>query len=428
MSFSTLGLSAGLLRAIDDQGYSAPTPIQSKAIPLILAGRDLLAAAQTGTGKTAAFTLPLIQRLQTSRTGRPPKHVVRGLVLTPTRELAGQVCDSVRAYGRHTSLRTTMICGGLSMRAQIDALRRGVDVLVATPGRLLDHVNHKTVNLAGVEILVFDEADRMLDMGFMPDIRRILALLSKQRQNLLFSATFSDPIRTLADSLLTDPVTIELGARNAPAALVSHQVHRVDRSRKQALLSHLVSSGNWPRTLVFTRTKHGADRLAQQLERDGLNATALHGDKSQGARSRALADFKRGKVRILVATDIAARGIDIDQLPHVVNYDLPMAPEDYIHRIGRTGRAGNSGTAISLVCAEEVASLKAIQRLLGRTLPSSEVEGFAPSQAVRTESALAQPQRASPRRSHDPLHGHAHRPKSASWRRPERRNERRQVT
>ena len=391
MSFSTFGLTDSLMRAVANQGYARPTPIQSQAIPLILAGRDLLAAAQTGTGKTAAFALPLLHRLQTGRAtrvaqdGRQP----RALVLTPTRELAAQVGDSVRAYGRHLSLRTAVIFGGVNINPQIDALRRGVDILVATPGRLLDHAGQRTVNLACIEILVLDEADRMLDMGFIPDIRRLLALLPRQRQNLLFSATFPDAIRTLADGLLHQPAMLDVAPRNAPAPRISHQVHPVDRNRKQALLAHLVSAGNWRQTLVFTRTKHGANRLAQQLERDGISAAAIHGNKSQSARTRALADFKQGKVRVLVATDIAARGLDIEQLPQVVNYELPNAPEDYVHRIGRTGRAGRAGAAVSLVCGDETQYLKDIQRLLGQAIPSSVVEGFAPTGAHAPEAVNA---------------------------------------
>ncbi len=381
MSFVNLRLADPLLRAIADQGYAQPTPIQAQAIPLIFAGRDLLAAAQTGTGKTAAFALPLLQRLSQNRSGGPnreSRRPVRALVLTPTRELAAQVGDSFRAYGRHLSVRTATIFGGVDIRPQIDTLRRGVDILVATPGRLLDHVQQRTANLTNIEILILDEADRMLDMGFIPDIRRILALLPRQRQNLLFSATFPDAIRTLADGLLHQPAVIDVAPRNAPAARVSQQVHPVERSLKPALLAHLVQAGNWRQTLVFTRTKHGANRLAQQLERDGISATAIHGNKSQAARTRALADFKQGKVRVLVATDIAARGLDIQQLPQVVNYDLPHVPEDYVHRIGRTGRAGRAGAAVSLVCADEAPQLRGIQRLLGHPIPSAVVEGFAP--------------------------------------------------
>jgi ATP-dependent RNA helicase RhlE len=388
MSFSQLGLADNLLRAVADQGYGEPTPIQSQAVPLILAGRDLLAAAQTGTGKTAAFTLPLLQCLQAARVTPDTRRRVRALVLTPTRELAAQVGDSIRVYGRYLPLRTAVIFGGVNIKPQIEALQRGVDILVATPGRLLDHTRQRTVNLSNIEILVLDEADRMLDMGFIPDIRRLLTLLPRQRQNLLFSATFADEIRTLADRLLQHPAIIEVAPRNAPAARVSQQVHPVDRSRKQALLAHLVSAGNWRQTLVFTRTKHGADRLAQQLERDGISAAAIHGNKSQPARTRVLAAFKQGKVRVLVATDIASRGLDIAHLPQVVNYELPSVPEDYVHRIGRTARAGRTGTAVSLVCSEEAPYLKDIQRLLGHAIPSAVVEGFAPTGVQAPEPTL----------------------------------------
>jgi ATP-dependent RNA helicase RhlE len=410
MSFSNLGLADNLMRAIADQGYAKPTPIQSQAIPMVLAGGDLLAAAQTGTGKTAAFALPLLQRLQAgsaARATQTTRRPVRALVLTPTRELAAQVGDSLRAYGRYLPLRTAVIFGGVNIRPQFDTLRRGVDILVATPGRLLDHVRQQTVNLSGIEILVLDEADRMLDMGFMPDIRRILALLPRQRQNLLFSATLPDAIRTLADSLLNRPASIDVAPRNAPVEQVSQQVHPVDRSRKQALLAHLVSAGNWHQTLVFTRTKHGANRLAQQLERDGISATAIHGNKSQSARTRALADFKQGKVRVLVATDIAARGLDIEHLPQVVNYELPNVPEDYVHRIGRTARAGRTGAAVSLVCGDEAEYLHAIQRLLGRAIPTSVVEGFAPTEVHAPAAAprARPPQRRAPPQDH--AHHHA---------------------
>jgi len=354
MSFETLGLSAGLLRAIGEQGYTEPTPIQRKAIPIILGGKDVMAGAQTGTGKTAGFTLPLLQLLSKNpiKTGRRP---VRALVLTPTRELAAQVGESVNTYGRHLPLKSAVVFGGVKINPQIDKLRRGVDILVATPGRLLDHAGQKTVDLSQVEILVLDEADRMLDMGFIHDIRKVIALMpaNHSRQNLLFSATFSGEIKTLARRLLNNPEHIEVARRNATAEGIKQVVHPVDKLRKRELLSHLIGSQNWRQVLVFTRTKHGANRLAEQLGKDGLNAAAIHGNKSQGARTRALAGFKKGDVRILVATDIAARGLDIDQLPHVVNFELPNVPEDYVHRIGRTGRAGNEGEAVSLVCVDE---------------------------------------------------------------------------
>ncbi len=384
MSFENLGLVPELLRAVREQGYEQPTPIQSQAIPVVLAGRDLLAGAQTGTGKTAGFTLPLLQRLAagTRPEGRRP---VRALILTPTRELAAQVHESVRGYGRHLPLRSTVVFGGVSINPQIARLRRGVDILVATPGRLLDHVGQKTVDLSRVEVLVLDEADRMLDMGFIHDIRKVLALLPSQRQNLLFSATFSGEIKALADRLLDRPQLVQVARSNAAAEQVSQQVHPVDRERKRELLSFLIGSNDWRQVLVFTRTKHGADRLAKQLARDGLSTAAIHGNKSQGARTRALADFKKGAVRVLVATDIAARGLDIDQLPHVVNFELPNVAEDYVHRIGRTGRAGNEGVAVSLVCVDEQKLLREIERLLGRELPREVIPGYEPDPSIRPE-------------------------------------------
>ena len=384
MSFDTLGLSAELLRAVAEQGYSEPTPVQRQAIPVILEGRDILAGAQTGTGKTAGFTLPLLQRLNdtTSGKGRRP---VRALILTPTRELAAQVGESVDTYGRHLPLTSAIIFGGVKINPQIQKLRRGVDILVATPGRLLDHVSQKTLDLSSIEILVLDEADRMLDMGFIRDIRKILGLLPQQRQNLLFSATYSNDIRRLADTLLDNPAQIEVARRNTPTELVSQVIHPVDRERKRELLSFMVGSQNWRQVLVFTRTKHGANRLSQQLEKDGISSAAIHGNKSQGARTRALQHFKRGEVRVLVATDIAARGLDIDQLPHVVNYELPNVPEDYVHRIGRTGRAGNEGQAVSLVCVDERKLLGDIERLLKRDLPRVVIPGYEPDPSIRAE-------------------------------------------
>jgi len=388
MSFDTLGLSAELLRAVADQGYSEPTPVQSQAIPVVLQGRDMLAGAQTGTGKTAGFTLPLLQRLSAKPQQGRGKRPVRALILTPTRELAAQVAESVATYGKYLPLTSMVIFGGVKINPQIQKLQRGVDILVATPGRLLDHVSQKTLDLSAVEILVLDEADRMLDMGFIRDIRKILALLPKQRQNLLFSATYNNEIRTLADTLLDAPALIEVSRRNTPTELVSQVIHPVDRERKRELLSFMVGSQNWRQVLVFTRTKHGANRLSQQLEKDGISSAAIHGNKSQGARTRALADFKRGEVRVLVATDIAARGLDIDQLPHVVNYELPNVPEDYVHRIGRTGRAGNEGQAVSLVCVDEHRLLGDIERLLKRDLSRIVIPGYEPDPSIRAEPII----------------------------------------
>ena len=378
MSFDSLELSAELLRAIADQGYTEPTPIQTQAIPIILQGRDLMGGAQTGTGKTAGFTLPLLQRLSThaNTSTSPARHPVRALILVPTRELAAQVEESVRLYGKYLALKSSVVYGGVNIIPQIKELSHGVDVLVATPGRLLDHVGQKTVNLSKVEILVLDEADRMLDMGFMPDIRKIIALLPTTRQNLMFSATFSEEIKRLADQILITPALIEVASHNTAADTVTQIVHLVDHEKKRALLSYLIKSRDLRQTLVFTRTKHGANRLASQLQQDGIKAAAIHSDKTQTDRTQALNDFKQGVVQVLVATDIAARGLDIDQLPHVVNYELPHVPEDYVHRIGRTGRAGASGEALSLVCAEERKMLVEIERLLKRKIHIDEVTGF----------------------------------------------------
>ncbi len=388
-SFARLGLEPGLVRAVVDQGYTQPTPVQAQAIPVILDGRDVLAGAQTGTGKTAGFVLPMLQRLA----ARSPqgKHQVRALILTPTRELAAQVEESVRVYGRHMPLKSTLVYGGVGINPQIDALRRGVDILVATPGRLLDHMQQKTVDLRHIEILVLDEADRMLDMGFIRDIRRVLAALPKKRQNLLFSATFSDEIRELAESLLHQPAMVEVARRNAESELVAQRIHPVAQARKRALLAHLVLAGDWRQVLVFTRTKHGANRLAEQLCKDGVEATAIHGNKSQGARTKALAGFKAGTVRVLVATDIASRGLDIEELPHVVNFELPHVPEDYVHRIGRTGRAGSTGEAISLVSPEEHALLADIEKLLRRRVIREVIPGFEPGTAAPADPAPARP-------------------------------------
>jgi ATP-dependent RNA helicase RhlE len=361
----------------------------------VLSGRDLLGAAQTGTGKTAGFTLPLLQRLATGANSStsPARHPVRALILVPTRELAAQVQESVRAYGRHLMLRSTVIFGGVGFNPQATELRRGVDIVVATPGRLLDHVEQRTIDLRQVEVLVLDEADRMLDMGFIPAIRRILALLPARRQNLLFSATFPDEIRKLAGSFMRDPATVEVAPRNRPIELISQVAYPVHRDRKRELLAHLVKTGDWHQVLVFTRTKHGANRLAQQLARDGIEADAIHGNKSQPARTRALKRFKDNELQVLVATDIASRGLDIEDLPHVVNYDLPHVAEDYVHRIGRTGRAGASGEAVSLVCAEDRPLLAAIERLINRRIEQRTLAGFEPGSSYHAAAPRHEPHR-----------------------------------
>jgi ATP-dependent RNA helicase RhlE len=399
MSFSSLGLSDALLRAVADQGYTQPTPIQVQAIPAVLAGGDLLAGAQTGTGKTAGFVLPILQRLSTQAPLHPAKSArkpIRALILTPTRELAAQVEESVRVYGKHLKVSSMVMFGGVGIGPQTALLRRGVDILVATPGRLLDHQGQGNLDLSHVEMLVLDEADRMLDMGFIRDIKRILVLLPKRRQNLLFSATFSDEIKDLADNLLNAPAMIEVARRNSTVEIITQKVHPVDRDRKRELLSHLIHDQQWFQVLVFTRTKHGANKLAEQLNKDGISALAIHGNKSQGARTRALAEFKDASLQVLVATDIAARGIDIDQLPHVVNYDLPNVPEDYVHRIGRTGRAGATGEAISLVCVDEHEYLRDIEKLIKRTLPREVVAGFEPDLHAKAQPILQRQPRSGP--------------------------------
>ncbi|MEM9208552.1 MAG: DEAD/DEAH box helicase [Pseudomonadota bacterium] len=382
MSFNELGLSAELLRAIQKQGYDSPTPIQQQAIPFILEGRDVLAGAQTGTGKTAGFTLPMLHRLQQ---GTANRRRIRALVLTPTRELASQIAENVCAYGEFLPFRSAVIYGGVSINTQIAKLRKGADVVIATPGRLLDHAEQGTIDLSAIECLVLDEADRMLDMGFIRDLRRILKILPPKRQNLLFSATFSKDIRRLAKSLLNSPVELSVAASGKPAEGIDQVVYPVDRARKRELLSHTIGSRNWRQVLVFTRTKHGANRLAAQLEKDGLSTAAIHGNKSQAARVRALQDFKAGKVRVLVATDVAARGLDIDRLPHVVNYELPHVPEDYVHRIGRTARAGHEGTAVSLVCIDEHKLLADIEKLLGNSIPRQVIAGYEPDKRIKAE-------------------------------------------
>lgn len=381
-SFENFGLSTELLSAVNKQGYTTPTPIQLRAIPAIIKGRDIIAAAQTGTGKTAGFTLPMLHLL--SKNPRPGKKV-RALIVTPTRELAAQVHQSVETYGQNLSLKSSVVFGGVSINPQIDLLRKGREIVIATPGRLLDLVNQGAINLSAIEILVLDEADRMLDMGFIHDIKRILKLLPKQRQNLLFSATFSNEIKALASRLLSNPECIEVARRNTASEAVTQVIYPVDKSRKRELLSYTIGSQNWEQVLVFTRTKHGANRLTQQLQDDGLKAVAIHGNKSQGARTRALADFKAGKVRVLIATDIAARGLDIEKLPHVVNYDLPNVPEDYVHRIGRTGRASNEGLAMSLVCVDELKLLRDIEKLLKCKIPQKIIEDFAPDPKIKAE-------------------------------------------
>jgi len=397
MSFDTLGLAEPLLRAVREAGYTTPTPIQTQAIPAVLSGGDVMGGAQTGTGKTAGFVLPMLHRLMVQPAVRDEgpqggplrgprgKLPIRCLILTPTRELAAQVEESVRTYGKHSKLTSMVMFGGVGMQPQVDKLRRGVDILVATPGRLLDHHGQRTLDLSHVEIFVLDEADRMLDMGFLPDIRKVLAVLPQKKQSLLFSATFSDEIKALADRLLNAPVLIEVARRNQTAELIAQKVHPVGREMKKDLLVHLVKDNDWHQVLVFTRMKHGANRLVEHLLKHDITAMAIHGNKSQTARTKALADFKKGELQVLVATDIAARGIDIDQLPHVVNFELPNVPEDYVHRIGRTGRAGTKGEAISLVCVDENGFLRDIERLTKNEIPKEIVPGFEPPSHERPE-------------------------------------------
>ena len=388
MSFQELGLAEPLLKAISDVGYDTPTPIQKQAIPAVMLGGDLLAGAQTGTGKTAGFVLPMLHRLMAAPAVRDAKgrSPVRALILTPTRELAAQVEESVRVYGKHAKLTSMVMFGGVGMQPQIDKLRRGVDILVATPGRLLDHHQQGTLDISRIEIFVLDEADRMLDMGFIHDIKKVLAIVPKNKQSLLFSATFSDEIKALADRLLNKPQVIEVERRNSTVEAISQKIHPVDRDRKKELLAHLIKSQDWHQVLVFCRMKHGANRLTDFLNDQKITAMAIHGNKSQTARTKALADFKKGDLQVLVATDIAARGIDIDQLPHVVNFELPNVPEDYVHRIGRTGRAGAQGEAISLVCVDEEGFMREIEKLIKRSVAREVVPGFAPD-----PKAVAQP-------------------------------------
>ena len=387
MHFTDLGLAEPLLRAIREQGYDTPTPIQAQAIPLVLKGGDVMGGAQTGTGKTAGFVLPMLQRLMAEPSKRDARGrvVIRALILTPTRELAAQVEESVRTYGKHVPLTSMVMFGGVGMSPQVDRLRKGVDILVATPGRLLDHHGQRTLDLSHVEIFVLDEADRMLDMGFIHDIKKVLAVLPQKKQSLLFSATFSDDIKALADKLLNAPALIEVARRNQTAETILQKVHPVGRERKKELLAHLIKAGDWHQVLVFTRMKSGANRLTDYLNDQGITAMAIHGNKSQTARTKALADFKRGDLQVLVATDIAARGIDIDMLPHVVNFELPNVAEDYVHRIGRTGRAGASGEAISLACVDEDIFLRDIERLIKRTIPREVVPGFEPPMGEKAE-------------------------------------------
>ena len=408
ITFASLNLAPEILRAIEDQGYTKPTPIQAQAIPLVLDGRDLMAGAQTGTGKTAAFTLPLLQKLlpHASSSASPARHPVRALILTPTRELAIQVEESVKAYGKHVPLRSLVVFGGMDMKTQTQALMRGVEILVATPGRLLDHVEQRTVQLNQVQMLILDEADRMLDMGFLPDLKRILALLPKQRQNLMFSATFSNDIKRLADDFLTNPTLVEVARSNAAAENVEQKVYRVAQADKHALLSEILRREN-AQALVFTKTKLTTGRLARMLQRDGIAADAIHGDKSQQERLQALEAFKQGKITTLVATDVAARGLDIDQLPLVINYEIPHAPEDYVHRIGRTGRAGASGVAISLVAPEEEKYLKEIEKLIKRE--------FKEEKAPQPQRSSPPPRRAEREPSSRPAPTHSRKPSSDPW-------------
>ncbi len=387
MNFDELNLAPAILQAVREQGYNTPTPIQAQAIPAVLEGRDLLAGAQTGTGKTAAFTLPLLHKLSKGhgKTNKFGKDGIAALVLTPTRELAAQVEESVRTYGKHLPLTSTVIFGGVGMNPQIDRIKRGVDILVATPGRLLDLHQQGHLDLSTVKVLVLDEADRMLDMGFIHDVKKILALLPKDKQSLLFSATFSDEIRDLANGLLKDPQSIQVTPRNTTVQRITQVVHPVGRTKKKALLAHIIQKHDWSQVLVFVRTKFGANHVAEFLEKNGITAMALHGNKSQGARTQALAGFKSGEIRALVATDIAARGIDIEDLPHVVNYEIPNVPEDYVHRIGRTGRAGREGQAVSLVCLDEEGFMQEIERFTKQQIPVEPVEGFGPEEGERAE-------------------------------------------
>jgi len=396
MSFDSLGLPEALVKAVKEQGYTTPSPIQAQAIPAILEGKDVMAAAQTGTGKTAGFALPLLALLENG--DRPKANQVRALILTPTRELAAQVHASVAAYGQHTKLRSAVVFGGVKINPQMQILRGGVDILVATPGRLLDLYNQNAIRFKQLEIFILDEADRMLDMGFIHDIKRVIGFLPQKRQNLLFSATFSDDIRKLAKGLVNNPVEISVSPRNTTAESVTQTLYEVDKTKKSIVLSTLIKENDWKQVLVFVKTKHGANRLVKNLDDRGINSAAIHGNKSQGARTKALAEFKAGQIQVLVATDIAARGIDIDQLPQVVNFDLPHVSEDYVHRIGRTGRAGNDGHAVSLVCNEEFKLLKDIEKLIKKEIPRLTLKGFEPGEPLPSSSLDARPQK--PKKTH----------------------------
>lgn len=396
MSFDSLGLPEALVKAVKEQGYTTPSPIQAQAIPAILEGKDVMAAAQTGTGKTAGFALPLLALLENG--DRPKANQVRALILTPTRELAAQVHASVAAYGQHTKLRSAVVFGGVKINPQMQILRGGVDILVATPGRLLDLYNQNAIRFKQLEIFILDEADRMLDMGFIHDIKRVIGFLPQKRQNLLFSATFSDDIRKLAKGLVNNPVEISVSPRNTTAESVTQTLYEVDKTKKSIVLSTLIKENDWKQVLVFVKTKHGANRLVKNLDDRGINSAAIHGNKSQGARTKALAEFKAGQIQVLVATDIAARGIDIDQLPQVVNFDLPHVSEDYVHRIGRTGRAGNDGHAVSLVCNEEFKLLKDIEKLIKKEIPRLTLKGFEPGEPLPSSSSDARPQK--PKKTH----------------------------
>ncbi len=385
MTFNDLGLNKQLLKSIKEQGYENPTPIQEKAIPAILKHKDILAGAQTGTGKTASFTLPILELFLRSKEQHKSKRHIKALILTPTRELAAQVEESVRLYAKYTDYKSTVIFGGVKINPQLTALRKGVDIVVATPGRLLDHISQKSIDLSHVNYLILDEADRMLDMGFVNDIKKVMAILPTSRQTLLFSATYSNEIKRLSNKFLNSPTLIEVARTNASNEIVKQAVYHVDKIRKRELLTHLITHGKWKQVLIFTRTKHGANRLSGQLESDGITSAAIHGNKSQNARTKSLADFKSGKITVLVATDIAARGIDIDQLPHVVNFELPNVSEDYVHRIGRTGRAGNRGEAISLVCVDENEFLTNIEKLIKKDIPKVWLKGFKPDPSIKAE-------------------------------------------